>query len=292
MLANLTVRPLTASIGAVIGGVNVRDPAPGAMAIIHRALAEHSVIFFRDQDLSIDELQSFSERFGPLVRVPYIRPLETHPDVIAVLKESDEERISTFGGEWHSDFSYLAAPPVYTLLYAEDVPNGCGDTLWADMIAAYEALSSGLQKQLFNLGAMHSGHVYGARRPPLDLHTSRSIGISRNNPQADNEQRHPVVRFHAGSSRNALFVNPVYTTRFEGMSEEESRPLLAYLYAHAVRPEYVCRFNWREGSLAVWDNRCTMHFAVNDYDGRRRLLFRTTAASERPSGPRRTRRVT
>ncbi len=139
---------------------------------------------------------------------------------------------------------------------------------------------------------MHSGHVYGARRPPLELRTSRSIGISRNNPEADNGQRHPVVRFHAGSSSNALFVNPVYTTRFEGMSEEESRPLLAYLYAHAVRPESVCRFDWREGSLAVWDNRCTMHFAVNDYDGRRRLLYRTTAASERPAGPCRTQRAT
>lgn len=282
MSAVPTVTPLTSSIGAVIAGVDVRNPGLNTMETIRRALVDYSVIFIRDQNLGIEDLETFSKRLGPAVRVPYIRPLEHHPDVIAVLKEADERSISTFGGEWHSDFSYLPAPPVYTLLYAEDVPAGRGDTLWAGMCAAYEALSPALREKLCRMGAMHSGHVYGAKRPPA-VRTSRSIGISRNNPEADMEQSHPVVRMHPDSLRRALFVNPVYTTRFEGMSEEESRPLLSFLYAWATRPEFVCRFEWTLGSLAVWDNRCTMHFAVNDYDGYRRLLYRTTVSSERPS---------
>lgn len=284
MSPDLTVTPLTPSIGAVVGGVDVRNPDGETMALIRRTLVDYSVIFFRDQNLDVEELEIFSENFGRLVRVPYIDPLENHPNVIAVLKEADEKRISTFGGEWHSDFSYLAAPPVYTVLYAEDVPGGRGDTLWADMYAAYESLSPALQTRLCRLNAMHGGHVYGAQRPPAGMRTSRSIGISRNNPEADVEQLHPVVRIHPDSKRKALFVNPVYTTRFEGMSEDESRPLLTFLNACATRPEFLCRFQWKAGSLAVWDNRCTMHFAVNDYDGHRRLLYRTTVASECPSG--------
>jgi taurine dioxygenase len=281
MSADLTVTPLTPSLGAVIGGVDIRDPGAKAMALIRRTLSEYSVIYFRGQRLGVDELETFSRRFGPMVRVPYIRPLEDHPNVIAVLKEAGEKWISTFGGEWHSDFSYLELPPVYTLLYAEEVPRGRGDTLWADMSAAYESLSPALQSRLCRLNAMHSGHIYGAARPP-GARTSRSIGISRNNPEADMERAHPVVRVHPESTRKALFVNPVYTTRFEGMSEEESRPLLSFLYRHATGPAFVCRFGWEPGSLAVWDNRCTMHFAVNDYDGYRRLLYRTTVGSEQP----------
>ena len=276
------VTPLTSSIGAVITGVDVRNPDRETMVLIRRALVDWSVIFFRDQNLGVDDLETFSKRFGPMVRVPYIRPLENHPDVIAVLKEADEEHISTFGGEWHSDFSHLSAPPVYTFLYAEDVPAGRGDTLWAGMYAAYESLSPALREKLCGMNALHSGHVYGAKRPPA-LRTSRSIGISRNNPEADLEQPHPVARTHPDSMRRALFVNPVYTTRFEDMSEDESRPLLSFLFAWATRAEFVCRFGWTAGSLAVWDNRCTMHCAVNDYDGYRRLLYRTTVASERPA---------
>lgn len=283
MSPDLTITPLTPSLGAVIGGVDARNADDDALALIRRALLEYSVVFLRRQALGVADLETFSRKFGPLIQVPYIRPLEDHPYVIAVLKEADENRISTFGGEWHSDFSYLASPPVYTLLYAEEVPGGRGDTLWADMHAAYESLSPELKTRLCRLNAMHSGHVYGAARPP-SVRTSRSIDISRNQPEADTERPHPVVRVHPQSGRKALFVNPVYTTRIEDMSEEESRPLLCFLYARAARPEFVCRFAWEAGSLAIWDNRCTMHFAVNDYDGYRRLLYRTTAGSEPPAG--------
>ena len=139
-----------------------------------------------------------------------------------------------------------------------------------------------MKAMLWPLRAMHSGHVYGATRPPTDIRTSRSIKISRQNPEADVERAHPVVCRHPTSGRPALFVNRIYTTRFEDMTEAESEPLLGFLYEHMTRPEFTCRWSWRAGDLALWDNRATLHYAVNDYDGYRRLLYRTTIAGERP----------
>ncbi len=285
--APLTVTPLTTVIGAEIEEVDIASGFDNrALARIRAALIQHQVIFFRDQKLSLTDLESFSARFGPLLRVPYVEPVKGHPNVIAVLKEADETQISIFGGEWHSDFSYLESPPALTLLYAEDVPQGRGDTLWTSMYSAYEGLSDAFRNKLDHMRVMHSGHVYGAKRPRnMRMRTSQSINISRGNAEADIERSHPAVRLHPESGRRALFVNPIYTTRFEGMEESESRPLLDALYAEATRPEYSCRFNWRNGSVAVWDNRCTMHLAINDYDGYRRLLYRTTVGGERPKGP-------
>ncbi|MBV9523898.1 MAG: TauD/TfdA family dioxygenase, partial [Alphaproteobacteria bacterium] len=151
-----------------------------------------------------------------------------------------------------------------------------------NMYAAYDALSPGMKRLLDPLRAMHSGRPYGRGGIPKDMSTSRSIAIERENPEADREIAHPVVRRHPESGRKALFVNAIYTTRFEHMTEAESRPLLDHLFAHATRPEFTCRFRWAPGSLAIWDNRCTLHYAVNDYDGQRRLMHRTTIAGERP----------
>jgi len=189
------------------------------------------------------------------------------------------------GGTWHTDFSFLERPPIVSILYAEQVPDAGGDTLWANMIAAHAALSAGMQRSLAGLNAMHSGHVYGAARPPTGIATSTSIDISRNNPQADVERAHPVVRLNSRTGDRALYVNPVYTTRFEDMTEEESQGLLEYLYAHSTRPEFTCRFCWAPGSVAVWDNRYTQHLAINDYDGQRRSMYRTSVAGEVPVGP-------
>jgi len=174
---------------------------------------------------------------------------------------------------------------VASILYAEQVPDAGGDTLWANMIAAHTALSPAMQRTLAGLNAMHSGHIYGAARPPIGIATSTSIEISRNNPQADVERAHPVVRVNSRTGDRSLYVNPVYTTRFEDMSEEESQGLLEYLYAHCTRPEFTCRFRWAPGSVAVWDNRYTVHLAINDYDGQRRSMYRTSLAGEVPVGP-------
>jgi taurine dioxygenase len=135
---------------------------------------------------------------------------------------------------------------------------------------------------LDGLNAMHSGRPYGVGGVSPDIKVSRSIGIERNRPEADREVAHPVARVHPVTGRKALFVNAIYTTRFEGMTEAESRPLLDFLFAHAIRPEFTCRLRWRTNDLAMWDNRCAMHYAVNDYDGTRRLMHRTTIKGERP----------
>ena len=282
----IAARPLAGVVGAEVSGVDVSRPMCSRIVDdIRSALDRYLVIFIRDQVLSLDQLKTFSTHFGELCRVPYVGALQQHPEIIAVLKEADEHDISTFGGTWHTDFSFLERPPVASILYAEEVPDVGGDTLWANMVAAYAALSPGMQQTLAGLNAMHSGHVYGAARPPTDIATSRSIAISRNNPQADVERSHPVVRLNPRTGDKALYVNPVYTTRFEAMSEQESRGLLEFLYAHCARPEFSCRFQWTPGCIAVWDNRYTMHLAINDYDGHRRSMYRTSTAGEIPIGP-------
>ena len=277
--------PIGPALGSLVEDLDLSEPlAPERVEAIKTALAERGVLAFRGQRLTPERLVEVSAAFGPLLRVPYVEPMPGHPDIIAVLKEAGETAISIFGGDWHSDYSFLERPPFATLLYGLEIPPAGGDTLWADMRAAYDALSPAMRALLDPLRAMHSGHVYGAQRPPLNLATSSSIKISRMNPEADAERAHPVVRLQPETGRRALFVNRIYTTRFAGMTEEESRPLLEFLYGHATRPEFCCRWRWRAGDLLMWDNRAVMHYAVNDYDGYRRLLYRTTVEGEVPRG--------
>jgi taurine dioxygenase len=280
---SIELRPVAGSLGAEVAGVDLARPLGNSVAAeIRRAFVEHLVLFFRDQELTPEQHLTVSRLFGPLSRVPYVRHMADYPDIIAVLKEAEERKISTFGNAWHSDFSFLPEPPLGSVLYGREVPSHGGDTLWSNMYEAYEALSDGMKRLLGGLRAMHSGRPYGVGGVPKDLKTSRSIEMERNNPEADRELAHPVVRLHPESGRKALFVNSIYTTRFEDMTEAESRPLLDYLFEHCIRPEFTCRFRWAPGSLAIWDNRCTLHYAVNDYDGQRRLMHRTTIAGERP----------
>jgi taurine dioxygenase len=280
----LSIQPVTPALGAEIHGVDLKTIGGDDLAAIERAFAERSVLFFRDQSLSLDDLLQVTRRFGPVLRVPYVQGVPSHPDVIAVLKEADEKKISTFGGTWHSDFSFLAEPPAATLLYSVELPPVGGDTIWSSQYLAYEALSDGMKALLDPLRAVHTGWPHGTMGPNPDVPVSKSIQMVRNDPTADREVLHPVVRVHPVTGRKALFVNPVYTQRFEGMTVAESKPILDYLHQHAVRAEFCCRFRWSKGTLTMWDNRCLMHLAVNDYDGHRRLLYRTTTAGEAPAG--------
>ena len=278
------LQPLSPACGAEVTGIDLTRADDAAMQAVFAALAAHGVLFFRGQQLTPEQQVAVTRRFGTVLRVPYIRHLDAHPDIIAVLKEADERRISTFGGTWHSDFSFLDEPPSLTLLYAIELPPVGGDTLWASQYAAYDALSPGMQRLLDPLRCVQTAWPHGTRGPGIDAPVSRSIGRVRGDPAADREVLHPVVRVHPVTGRRALFVNPVYSQRFEGMTEAESRPLLQFLFQHAASPEFCCRLRWAPGTLAVWDNRCLLHLAINDYDGSRRLLHRTTVAGERPRG--------
>jgi taurine dioxygenase len=285
MTTHATVRPVAPACGAEVVGIDLADPSSETMALVSRALADHAVLFVRDQNLTPDQQVELTRRFGDVLRVPYISPLAEHPDVVAVLKEADERDISTFGGTWHSDFSFLEEPPSLTLLYALELPDVGGDTLWSSQYVAYDALSTGMKRLLDPLRVIHTASPHGTKGPDTTTAVSRSVVMTRNDPSADREVVHPAVRVHPVTGRKALFVNPVYTQRFEDMTVEESRPLLQYLFDHATRAEFTCRLRWTDGTLAIWDNRCLLHLAINDYDGSRRLLHRTTVVGETPVAP-------
>jgi taurine dioxygenase len=201
------------------------------------------------------------------------------PEIIEVRKEPDD-RGGNFGCAWHSDVTYLEEPALGSILYAREVPEFGGDTLFANMYMAYDALSDGMKRMLDGMTAVHSARrPYGSKSDWFP--TQRSMEIRRNN-SAQAEVEHPVVRTHPETGRKGLFVNNTFTIRFSDMSEEASAPLLEYLYLHLVRPEFTCRFRWTANAVAFWDNRCVQHYAINDYHGQRRVMHRVTVNGDRP----------
>jgi len=273
----IEVRPLTGGIGAELFGIDLAEPLDSqAVAEIRQALLDHLVIFFRDQELTPEQQLAFARCFGEPDIYPFVQGLPEHPEVTPILKLEDE-RVN-FGGIWHSDTVYLDQPPMGTMLHAKELPPVGGDTLFANQYLAYEALSTPLRGFLDGLRAVNSaakGRVSQTRQARID---DRGTGMD---PE-DLSAVHPAVRTHPETGRKALFVNVAHTTSFEGMSEEESAPILQYLFQHQVRPEFCCRFRWEPGSLAFWDNRCAQHNPVNDYHGHRRLLHRITLKGDTP----------
>jgi taurine dioxygenase len=271
--SHIRVEPLSAHVGAEISNIDLAQPIPdAAFGEIRRAFGEYGVVFFRDQHLTPEQHVGVAERFGPIDINRFFATAPGYPMIAEVRKEPEQAR--NIGGGWHTDHSYDQEPALGSMLYAREVPQTGGDTLFAGMYAAYDALSDGLKETLGGLRARHSSrHVFGrdamARRGDLN-------GRIGNPELATQDAVHPVVIRHPETGRKALYVNPGFTLRFDGWTEDESKPLLQYLYEHAVRPEFTCRFHWRVGSLALWDNRSTWHFAVNDYHGERRLLHRVT----------------
>ncbi len=280
----IAVRRIAGACGAEVSGVDLTKPLDEAtVGEIRQAIVEHGCLFFRGQPGMTDQDQArFAQYFGKFGKEPFVEGEETHPNVIAVVKEADEGGKPNFGGTWHSDWSFLETPPAFTFLHARELPPYGGDTMFASQYLAYESLSPGLRATLDGLRGVYSARVsYGPAGAFADNRNARSMKI-RTGPEALDEMVHPVVRVHAESGRRALYVNPAYTVRFEGMTERESQPLLAFLFEQAVRPEFTCRFTWSPGALAMWDNRCLQHFAINDYGGFRREMRRSTVIGERP----------
>jgi taurine dioxygenase len=274
---SIEIRPLAGAIGAEIFGVDLSAPLDDAtLAAIRRAWLDHLVIFFRDQELPPAEFLAFARRFGQPVEYPFVRGIEGFPEITPVVK-LEQERVN-FGGLWHSDTTYLETPPMGTMLVAREVPPYGGDTLFANMYLAYESLSAGMQRLLDGLVAVNSSAKADTTKTREDRMRDGA------NPAARKEyaSEHPVVRTHPETGRKALYVNGGHTLRFKGMTEEESAPLLRFLFAHQTRPEFTCRFRWQVGSLAFWDNRCAQHNPINDYHGFRRVMHRVTLAGDRP----------
>ncbi len=272
---HLQVSPIAGALGAEVKGVDLAQPlAPEIVGEIRQALLEHLVIFFPRQRLGPPELLAFARQFAQPMEYPQMPGLPGYPHVIAVTK-LEHEKVN-FGGVWHSDTTYLERPPLGSMLYAVEVPPCGGDTLFANQYLAYETLSEGLKKTLAGLMGVNSSAKAEISRTREDR--LREAGVELKVLTGI----HPVVRTHPETGRKALYVNAAHTTHFQGWTIEESQPLLGYLFAHQIRPEFTCRYRWQPGSLAFWDNRCAQHNPINDYHGFRRVMHRVTLAGDLP----------
>lgn len=270
--STINVKPLSGNIGAEIDGVNLKKISKEQFKEIKIVFGKYGVIFFRNQNLSPEEEIIFAELWGEININRFFTNLEGYPKIALVSKEPDQKK--NIGGAWHTDHTYDLEPAMGSILFAHQVPKKGGDTLFSSMYAAYETLSDGLKDTLKNMYGRHSSrHVFGTSRAERNDDT---VGRIINSDKAKQDAIHPVVITHPQTGKKALFVNPTFTLGFDGWSDEESKPLLNYLYSHATKPEFTCRFKWEEGSIAFWDNRSTWHLAVNDYHGQRRLMHRIT----------------
>jgi len=270
----IRVTPCSPAVGALIEGVDLSRPIAGEhMRAMRAALRDHGVIFIRDQKLSPQQHIAFAQRWGEININRFFAAVPGHPEIAEVRKEP--EQVNNIGGSWHTDHSYDLIPAMGSILLAREVPPMGGDTLFASMSKAFDALSEGMKQTLRSLNAVHSSrHVFGAG---TGYATRSDIGARIGNAdKATQDVVHRVVIRHPDSGREVLFVNPAFTVCFEGWTPQESAPLLQFLYQHASRPEFSCRFQWAEGSIAFWDNRATWHYAANDYHGARRLMHRIT----------------
>ncbi len=273
----MQITRMAGALGAEIHGIDLSQPLSGAtVAEIRAAFLEHLVLVFRDQQLTPEQYLAFARCMGEPDEYPFVQGIPGHPLIIEVLK-LEHERVN-FGGIWHSDTAYLETPPMASMLLAVEIPPTGGDTLFANQYLAWETLSPGMQQMLSALRGVNSSAKADVSRTREDRMRTDARGDARREYVAE----HPVMRTHPETGRKALYVNVAHTAHLKDMTDEESAPLLGYLFQHQVRPELTCRLRWEVGSLALWDNRCTQHNPVNDYHGYRRRMHRITLKGDRP----------
>lgn len=277
----ITLNPIAGAMGVEIEGVDLSQPLDNkTFDEIHQAFLENLVIVFHDQNLTPEQCKAFAQRFGPLEIYPFVKGLDDHPEIFEIRKEPDEQR--NFGGRWHSDMSFSDRPPVGTMLYALEMPSKGGDTMLTNLYNAYDALSDGMKDLLDGVQAEYSAALKGSGGRAAVMNMTR-FNVD-NLDRAEQAALHPIVRTHPETRRKALYVSAGHLTRFEDMTEEESKPMLDYLREHAAQPDFTCRVRYRKGTLCLWDNRCTQHRALNDYQGERRVMHRlTVGGGDHPS---------
>lgn len=266
----IQVTPANHAVGAFVHGVQVANCSDDDLSVIKQAFVDYGVVFFRDQDLTPDQHIDFAQRWSTINVNRFFTPVDSHPIIAEVRKEPEQKE--NIGLAWHTDHSYDQIPSMGSLLYARELPPIGGDTMFASQYAAFDALSPGMQQTLCGLRALHSSrHVFGAAAT-----TGDGLPDYQNAELATQDAVHPVVIRHPLSGRPALYVNCDFTVGIDGWTVAESAPLLQQLYAHCGRAEFVYRFGWEPGSLAIWDNRAVQHLALNDYPGHRRVMHRIT----------------
>ena len=284
----IEVKPIAGALGAEIIGVDVKRVDGETFAEVHSAWLEHLVVFFRRQKITPEQQIALAKRFGDIHYHPFMKGMEQHPEILEILKEEGDTK--AFGEVWHTDQMFNPKPAMATMLYAKETPDAGGDTMFTNLYLAYESLSPPMKDMLasvktWNVGdraiLAQNGPMASAPRAGRYVGNKNMAAKVRDPGEVKTESTHPLVRTHPETGRKSLYVSS-HTVRFDGMTLEESQPLLNFLKDHFVRPEFTCRFRWEPGSLAIWDNRCTQHNALNDYYGQRRIMHRITIKGDEP----------
>lgn len=273
----ITVKKLAGALGAEVAGVDLRRPLSNQQrSEIHDAFLAHCAIYIRGQELGGEDLLRYARYFAEPAYYPFVEGLPDFPQIFELRKEPDQT--VNVGGAWHSDTTYLDKPPIGTMLYCRETPAYGGDTMVANQYLAYETLSAGMRKMLDGLTGIYSARMNGGRGGRAE---NKYMKMKDAVAKADEiEAEHPVVRTHPETGRKALYVSTRHTIRFKGWSDEESRPLIQFLQQHCTRPEFTARIRWEPGTVTIWDNRCCQHFAINDYHGQRRVMWRLPVGAE------------
>ncbi len=275
----MKITALSEHVGVEVTDIAMASLDDGELGAIKAAVADHGVALLRDQQLTPEQHIAFAKRWGGIDVNNYFPANGGYPEIAEVRKA--ESQRANIGGGWHTDHSYDQVPAMGSILVARELPSSGGDTLFASMGAAYDSLSDGLKATLAGLRAVHSAdHIYG----PEGVYSATDQADDLKGRELKTHAVHPAVIRHPVTGRRLLYVNPAFTLHFEGWTRAESMPLLSYLYDVAMRPEFQCRLVWQAGSVAIWDNRSTWHFAVNDYHGQRRVMHLITLSGEPISG--------
>jgi taurine dioxygenase len=270
-------RKIAGALGAELSGIDLTKKLDASQAAeVRQALLDHQVIFLRDQNLTPQQFLDFARAMGTPIEYPFVKGLEGFPEIIEV-KKLENERLN-FGGIWHSDTTYLEVPPMGSMLLSREIPPYGGDTMFANQYLAYEALSDTMKRLLDGLVGISTSAKADVSKTREDRMKSDGKQEAPRNYVAE----HPVVRTHPETGRKALYVNVAHTAGIKGLTEQESAPLLSFLFEHQVKPEFTCRFAWTPNAIAFWDNRCAMHNPINDYHGFRRVMHRITLQGDRP----------
>ena len=273
---HIEVKKIAGALGAEVFGVDLSRPLTNAEADeVNQAYLENLVVFFPGQNLSPEALVKVADLFGVPNEYPFAKGMEGHPKITPLIK-NPEDKANFGGGAFHADTTYLEKPPIATMLYAVETPPAGGDTVFANMYMAYETLSNGMKAlidPLIGISSAGAGRV-GDRKKLMNA-SSKGIEL-QNLDKLAMEAEQPVVRVHEETGKKALYVNYIHTLNFKGWTEAESAPVLNHLFAHLKKPAFTARYRWSPGTLGIWDNRCSQHYAVNDYHGHRREMWRVT----------------
>lgn len=274
------LKTLSGSFGAEVRGIDLSSLDADGFARVYELMVEHHVVVFRDQHFDLDSFQAFGERWGAIHKHPFMRGLDSHPGILEIVKTESDSR--AFGNAWHSDQMFNPKPAKFTMLYAREVPDRGGDTMFANMCAAYDSLSDGMKTMLAELRGWNVGSrqkLRGANPAPSAAKMPGRMQEETPPDDLQTEASHPLVRTHKDSGRKTLYFG-VHTMHIDGMTPPESAPILKYLQTVVTRPEFLCRVEWEVDSLTIWDNRCVQHYAINDYPGQRRRMQRITIAGD------------